>query len=249
MMAAHPSTSLQRDQEEEEAAESSSSSSSSNHSTAQDSGTRGRHRSASTVTPSQRFVKCKCATMPSQREYSYNRHRPWTLSQPWLWSLIIGLSLGLLLGEMKGCPRGSSETNQTKRFKVTKRPPSFVQRVGEIPLQPTSHPGISKQAILQPFDIAANLAGLSIASIEPGKTIEKHCHPTMFEFFYILSGDGYVVLSPANSDAKAQSGSKQSLRAGDFLQTAPGDFHSFGVDDDGETKEPLRMIYFGITTD
>jgi quercetin dioxygenase-like cupin family protein len=106
---------------------------------------------------------------------------------------------------------------------------------------------------VESFHIADNVAALSVASIDPGKTIEKHNHPTMYELFFILSGEGYVTLTSSSTtpeydnDISTKTTQRtEILKPGVFLQTAPGDFHSFGVDE--SRQEPLRMIYFGVTT-
>ena len=172
------------------------------------------------------------------------------------WSLILlGIFLGFFLGRMGACSCSfdlSKHVAHTPKTSRARDVPSYVMQVNDLPLQPTSHPGIHKQVILKSFEVAENLAALSIANIEVGKTIEKHNHPTMFEFFYILSGEGYVELTPAKdannfSSTTTTVSRKEVLRQGSFLQTAPGDFHSFGVEEN--QKVPLRMIYFGVTTD
>ena len=172
---------------------------------------------------------------------------------------IAWLSIGVVLGFLLG-GRGSSSHNTTNnqlRVDVDKDAPasnkitSFVSHVDELPLQATSHAGVNKKVLSSPFDLASNFAGFSMASIQPGQRIESHHHPTMFEFFFVLSGEGYVATTTIANDASDQQSSNSNnnnevtspLRKGSFLLTAPGDFHSFRVDND--KTEPLQMMYFG----
>lgn len=172
-------------------------------------------------------------------------------------SVSIGMVIGFIFGRItSGAGSTASCVSATLRAipttttaeRTSDNYQSFVSNIQDIPVIPTSHPGIQKQVILPSFAIAPNLAALSIANIEPGQSIASHHHPTMFELFYVLSGQGKVTLTPPsnNSNASASSNTKV-LSQGVFLQTAPGDFHSFRVED--HRSEPLRMIYFGVTTD
>ena len=175
-------------------------------------------------------------------------------SSPW-W-ILVGFFSGVCVGQWFAHGKITANSMaldntsiQKKRNNARGRQSSFVTHLNSIPFQATSHKGVDKQSLLPPFSITENLAGLSVASIQPGQTIEKHNHLTMFEFFYVLSGEGYVI-----STKRVQQDSPGfkidetvKLIEGSFVQTVPGDFHSFGVDKD-QTR-PLQMIYFGITTD
>jgi quercetin dioxygenase-like cupin family protein len=186
-------------------------------------------------------------------------------------SILMGLVIGFLVGRISissdpvsSCDSSLLRTistidntdNHQDNPRIKNKHHSFVANLPEIPIIPTSHPGITKQVLLQSFEIAKNVAALSVASINPGQMIETHHHPTMFEFFYILSGEGRVTLTtPDGGDAISATTSSSGessqtthvLKEGVFLQTAPGDYHSFTVD--SNQQDPLRMIYFGITTD
>eukprot|EP00977_Amphora_coffeiformis_P013513 scaffold3571_cov176-Amphora_coffeaeformis.AAC.29 len=169
-----------------------------------------------------------------------------------LWWILVGFFAGVCVGQWfaHGETAATTTADATTSIQATrKKHSSYVTHLNEIPLQPTSHKGVDKQSLLPPFSIAENLAGLSVASIQPGQTIERHHHPTMFEFFYVISGEGYAVSKNNAQQDSFGSNSEETLklREGSFVQTVPGDFHSFAVDH-VQTK-PLQMIYFGVTTD
>ena len=147
-----------------------------------------------------------------------------------------------------------SRESESSNHKVDDIPPSFVTHLDQVALQATSHDGVRKQVLLPSFGIAANVAALSVARIAPGQEIPYHHHPTMYEFFFVLAGQGHVGLVRAAAAPKkgvsldffTQNEETIQLRQGSFLQTSPGDYHSFRVD--ASQTEPLQMIYFGITT-
>lgn len=188
------------------------------------------------------------------------RPRPRFISCPWWW-ILAGFLMGVCVGQWLGqgtsllpspTTTSSNLTNMHDMRKKSSRDSSFVTHLSEIPLQATSHEGVNKQSLVPSFAIHPNLAGLSVASIQPGQTIEKHHHPTMYEFFYVISGEGYVkttLAQPDNSSSQQPGKSEETfqLRQGSFIQTIPDDFHSFGVGK--ERTKPLQMIYLGVTTD
>lgn len=163
---------------------------------------------------------------------------------------MIGMGIGFFMGRLGAQPRNDPYLSKSKQQQ--QQSTSFVSHVDQLPLQPTSHAGAYKQVLLSFGSLADNFAGLSRARIEPGQSIEWHHHPTMFECFYVLSGEGYVAMTtqqtsrddPAQLNARAVT---SQLTKGSFLLTAPGDYHSFRVDQD--KTEPLQLLYFGVTTD
>ena len=203
--------------------------------------------------------------MKIQAESTRNHHHV-RAKIHFLW-IVVGALIGYILGRTGTSCRFSADERSTtvhqlntvgKQEFVSDRngyTESFISHQSELPLQRTPHVGVNKQVLLAPFRVADNFAGVSIARVESGQTIELHHHPTMFEFFYILSGEGYVSIIEKPKQAKPSHGIRQSdekgakspLVQGSFLLTAPGDYHSFGVEKD--KTAPMQMIYFGVTTD
>ena len=182
------------------------------------------------------------------------------LQQTLLW-LLLGALIGYVVALWNTSPilhYPSQSNGSGKNNNPTTAMASFVSHLKDTPRQATSHVGVDKQVLVPPFEIAQNFAGASLAHIDPGKQIEWHHHPTMYEVFFITAGQGYVSIvdkqdverrsqSKMDADAFSKQATTALLHKGSFLLTAPGDYHSFGVDAD--RTEPMEMIYFGVTTD
>jgi mannose-6-phosphate isomerase-like protein (cupin superfamily) len=66
-------------------------------------------------------------------------------------------------------------------------PISRIWQTDDIVRSYTSH-GSTKKQIIQPFQLHPNLAGISVAYLEPGQDVEQHVHPSMHEFMFVLDG-------------------------------------------------------------
>lgn len=93
-----------------------------------------------------------------------------------------------------------------------------------------------KQQLIEPFRVISNLAGISIATLQPNQTIEHHAHATMHEFFFVLQGQGEIMRNNMNYVAMP----------GTFVYVAPGELHGFVVT---QQDQPLIFLNVAITTD
>lgn len=155
--------------------------------------------------------------------------------------------------------------------------PKLIRNRQNVPFRSTSHNGgtnnngpIYKQQFIEPFQIHTNIAGISIATIQPGQTIEQHHHESMHEFFYILTGTVTIIYGDNNNDynnniinysssivvdnetnrqadaQRQQEQYRQVCSAGYFFHAPPGVNHSFIVDHDA--MDNCTMMVIGITT-
>lgn len=67
------------------------------------------------------------------------------------------------------------------------KPNSRIWQTDNIDFSYTSH-GSTKKQIIPPFQLHPNLAGISVAYLEPGQNVEQHVHPSMHEFMFVLDG-------------------------------------------------------------
>lgn len=186
------------------------------------------------------------------------RGRHTTKTTTWttlLGPLLVGILLGAWWSPLGGTalPMTTTATGKETQHRTSDPPPpprrSTVTRLGMYPPQHTSHAGaVTKQVLLPSFTVAPNVATLSVATVPPGAGIAAHMHPTMHEIFFVLSGRGSVTLKPSDvSSSEPTTMPPHTLTEGAFLYTAPGDTHAFAVA--SAEVEPLRMIYFGVTTE
>jgi quercetin dioxygenase-like cupin family protein len=113
-----------------------------------------------------------------------------------------------------------------------------ILQLDSVPLSPTSHRNkdgiyILKQQLIEPFAVSQNLAGISIATLQPHQTIEAHAHATMHEFFYVLEGHGTITVN----------GRLQPARKGTFVHVAPFESHAISA-----TDEKMILMNVGLTT-
>lgn len=120
----------------------------------------------------------------------------------------------------------------------------IVMSLDDVPYRATSHKDqntggyIMKQQLFEPFR-APNFVGFSIAKFEPGQSmIPPHAHETMHEFFYVLEGEGGVIVID---------GVEHDMKQGTFIHLAPGESHGIFLPD-SSTKD-MKMAVFGVVTD
>ncbi len=82
----------------------------------------------------------------------------------------------------------------------------------------TSHNGtVKRKALLRGEDISpgSNILSMNEAYLEPGQEVEEHQHPDAEEVFFILSGEGMMLVD----------GQPVPLTAGNLLLIEPGERH------------------------
>lgn len=125
------------------------------------------------------------------------------------------------------------------RCQFTHRAKGVLEHISNVPFRPTSHVDpkqesfIMKQQLIEPFEIS-NIAGLSVATLRPGRKIAEHEHESMLEAFYVLSGRGTISINQHES----------SIYAGHFVLVVPGERHSLWVDN--EASQDMVFLVLGI---
>ena len=149
---------------------------------------------------------------------------------------VVGLMVAFLIGILVGRQQ-QQQTMKSSMLKTAASAAGSVQRLHEIPLRPTSHVGVSKRQLIEPFAVP-RLSGYAVSSIQRGQKVESHQHQTMHEFFYVTKGTGIFEIQGKEID----------VSPGTFLHIAPGEMHSITVPK-GSQDGDLELLYSGVTLD
>lgn len=108
--------------------------------------------------------------------------------------------------------------------------------VSELPEIATSHTesAVTKK-ILIPHGEIPQLTNLSFGKFPAGQTVAEHSHTTMFEVFYVVSGELQFTVN----------GETIKVTTGNAVEIAPGEAHSVA----NATEQEATTLYFGIATD
>ena len=114
-----------------------------------------------------------------------------------------------------------------------------IHRLADTPIRNTSHKDaydrpITKQQLIEPFYVP-NVAGFSVATLQPDQRIDAHEHQSMHEFFYILEGKVTFTID----------GKKTLVEEGTMVHITPHEVHQLDAWKDG----PAKMLVSGITVD
>ncbi|KAL7575444.1 hypothetical protein ACA910_007344 [Epithemia clementina (nom. ined.)] len=137
----------------------------------------------------------------------------------------------------------------------------MVHEVEHVPKRPTSHSGVWKQQLVDSFSLHPSLTGVAIGILDNPQTgVEMHQHTSMSEFFFVLQGQGIVQVKTRstirnNNPTRNEDGEDDDkdltqhhpIQAGSFMFVAPRQNHSFFVSE--ASREPLKLLYFGLTDD
>uniref|UniRef100_A0A7S2U6C0 Cupin type-2 domain-containing protein n=1 Tax=Attheya septentrionalis TaxID=420275 RepID=A0A7S2U6C0_9STRA len=155
--------------------------------------------------------------------------------------LLIGICIGSVF------PRGyeNNAHHSSAGVIVNNKDNGFVTHLDEVPSMPTSHfdqisgTPIMKQQLLEPFRVAANVAGYSVATIQVGQQMMPvHQHESMHEFFHILEGSGVVQIKDV----------QHVVTPGSFIHVSPKESHGIWVPSNSQDGD-MKFVVFGITTD
>lgn len=131
---------------------------------------------------------------------------------------------------------------------------SFVRQYDELPTRDTAHTDkidgrpITKRQFLDPF-VVPTVAGISVATIEPGQTVAMHSHTTMHEFFYVLEGSAvFRVVVQGNEDGGNGQQQQYNVRPGSFAYFSPPDRHEIHVAADSPDGD-LKVLLVGVVVE
>ena len=105
----------------------------------------------------------------------------------------------------------------------------------QIPEIGVSHNEDIKKKVFLEKGYIPQLMMFGSATFKPGQSVENHKHSTMFEVFYILSGQAEFIVNHE----------KVSVKAGDCITIEPDEEHS----QTNPYNEDVVWLYFGIATD
>lgn len=119
---------------------------------------------------------------------------------------------------------------------------STFQDLKTVPERLTSH-GTIKQQLVNEFSVHPDLAGIAVATLKRGQSIERHVHESMHEFFYILEGAVSISTTEQHSmDRQQQLTLTRPCLQGCFYHTVPGDPHAFAVPSDASQDAKMLVI-------
>ncbi len=112
---------------------------------------------------------------------------------------------------------------------------SIIRKLEEISPEPTAHGSGSKFVFRANNQMPHMSTQVAFGIFKPGEACEEHLHPTMYEYFYFISGEGTYTID----------GVDYNLEPEVFLEIPSGLKH-FLVADKGTE---LRFVYWGVALD
>lgn len=113
--------------------------------------------------------------------------------------------------------------------------PEIFRKLAELEPEPTAHGSGTKFVFRTNSQMPHMSTQAAFGVFKPGETCEEHQHPTMYEYFYFISGEGTYTVN----------GVDYHLVPGSFLEIPAGMKHSLVADKGME----LRFVYWGVATD
>jgi quercetin dioxygenase-like cupin family protein len=109
----------------------------------------------------------------------------------------------------------------------------IVRRSDRQPV-PSAHGDHIHKELLLKGGIVPGLTQVAESTVAPASAIEVHNHPTMWEFFFVLSGEAVYILD----------GEEFQVGPGDLFVVPPGRRHSQKTQTDSHT-----VLHWGLATD
>lgn len=107
-----------------------------------------------------------------------------------------------------------------------------LTHLNELPEQSVSHnPEIKKRVMLTPFEFP-NITNFSQAIFTPGQVASSHTHETMYEVFYIESGEGKIRIN----------NEEYCLKQGTCVVVEPREVHE--IINDGSSNLVMTVLGF-----
>ena len=100
--------------------------------------------------------------------------------------------------------------------------------------KPSPHGPHVRKEVLVGSGLAPAITQVAVSTIEPGTAVEAHQHPTMWEFFFVLSGAATYFLDDEEFHVKT----------GDLFVVPPGQLHSQKAQ-----EAPHTVLHWGVATD
>jgi quercetin dioxygenase-like cupin family protein len=114
-------------------------------------------------------------------------------------------------------------------------PKQLSQFFGNIEGIVTAHGTGNKKVFRFNHEMPHAMTQIAHGTFKPGEICEEHEHPTMYEYFYFLSGEGTYIVGE----------NEYELKAGVFLEIPAGVKHRL----EAKGSSDLTFVYWGIATD
>lgn len=112
--------------------------------------------------------------------------------------------------------------------------PELLKKLSDIVPETTTHGSGEKFVFRRNQELPHASEQVAFGQFKSGEVCEEHIHPTMFEYFFFISGEGTCIIE----------GVEYQLMPNSFLEIPAGKKHSFHADKNSD----LRFIYWGIAT-
>lgn len=113
--------------------------------------------------------------------------------------------------------------------------PELLKKLSDIIPESTAHSSGEKFVFRKNEEMPNATTQVAFGNFKPGEVCEEHVHPTMFEYFFFISGQGTYRIE----------GIEYPLEPNTFLEIPAGSKHSLHAD----KGKSLRFVYWGIATD
>lgn len=113
--------------------------------------------------------------------------------------------------------------------------PDLLKDLSEILPEPTAHGSGNKYVFRSNDEMPNASTQVAFGRFRPGEVCEEHIHPTMYEYFFFISGKGTYKIE----------GKNYKLKPDTFLEIPAGMKHSLHADGDQE----LLFVYWGVATE
>jgi len=111
----------------------------------------------------------------------------------------------------------------------------LLKKLSELSPQVTAHGSGKKYVFRSNEDMPNASTQIAFGHFKPGEVCEEHVHPTMFEYFFFISGEGTYKIE----------GVEYNLEPNIFLEIPAGYTHSLHAD----KEKGLMFVYWGIAVD
>jgi quercetin dioxygenase-like cupin family protein len=108
----------------------------------------------------------------------------------------------------------------------------MIKHISELSYLKTNHKQGKRKVFLNNEELKNSLTQIAVGFLEKGEAIESHKHPSMWEYFYIITGSGKITI---NDQAYL-------LCAGHFFEIPPDTLHSLSA----SNSETIEFLYWGV---
>lgn len=113
--------------------------------------------------------------------------------------------------------------------------PDLLKKLSDIVAEPTAHGSGEKFVFRKNEDMPNASTQVAFGHFRLGEVCEEHVHPTMFEYFFFIEGEGTYIIEEEEYHLKPNS----------FLEIPAGVKHSLHAD----KGVNLKFVYWGVAVE